>query len=253
MLVAHVDDSGSNGEGPVFILAGYVADTDQWKRFSDQWQMALDLRPKLKVLKIQHALRLEELFGRTKPKERDERLKRFASIIHRHVRFGIVAFASWEDIRRLKREFSIPKDMPYLLLYHQLMARVTTWIAENEIDKKVDFVFDEQGRLSKIAPATFAQMPPDIAPELQKLVGGPPIHRSDEQVLPLQAAHTIAWLVRRYAHENNLTGEALSLWEPTQRYLGKLRDIDMLWSWTNYDRLAERLSRRARQAKAAMQ
>jgi hypothetical protein len=36
MLVAHIDDSGTDGSGPVFLLAGYVADTNQWKRFSDQ-------------------------------------------------------------------------------------------------------------------------------------------------------------------------------------------------------------------------
>ena len=106
MLAAHIDDSGSQGEGPVFVLAGYVAYTDQWKKFSDQWQMALDTRPRLKVAKINHAVRLEEGWGRMNGKQRDERMKLFSAIIHRHVWSGIVVSSGWDDLRRLKREIS---------------------------------------------------------------------------------------------------------------------------------------------------
>jgi hypothetical protein len=181
-------------------------------------------------------------------------MKRFASIIHKHVRFGIVAVVAWDTLRKLQNEFApIDKDMPYLLLYHNLMARVTCWILENKLDSKIDFVFDEQGRLGKIAPATFMAMPPDIAPEFQQLIGGPPIHRSDEEVLPLQAAHTIAWLARRYAHENNLTDlSQLSEWKPTQPYLKKLGKVDMLWSWLPYERLAPRFRKNYEAARAAI-
>jgi hypothetical protein len=239
MLVAHIDDSGSEGQGPVFILAGYVADIDQWKDFADEWKIALELRPKLKRLKIQEAIRGEELWGRTKKEDRDKRMKRFAAIIHRHVRFGIVASVAWEDMRKLQEEFPIPKDMPYLMLYHQLISRVTYWILEENMDQKIDFIFDEQGRFGKIATESFLALPLDLAPEFQRLIGGPPIHRSDKEFLPLQAAHTIAWLIRRYAHDNNLTSD-LSEWKPIQPHLRKLGAIDMLWTWLDYERMAKR-------------
>jgi hypothetical protein len=246
MLVAHVDDSGSQGQGPVFVLGGYVADTDQWKDFSDQWQIALNLRPKLKVLKIQHALRCEELWGHTKPKERDQRLKRFASIIHRHVRFGVVASLAWGDIHKLQREFYLPKDAPYLMLFHQLMSRIAYYVLETNVDQKIDFIFDEQGRLGRIATDSFVSLPLDLAPEFQRLIAGPPIHRSDEEILPLQAAHTISWLIRRYAHESHVTGESLCEWKPTQPYLKKLGEIEMLWTWLNYERMAKSFRNRKR-------
>ena len=75
---------------------------------------------------------------------------------------------------------------------------------------------------------------------LVKYVGGRPIYRDDEEVLPLQSANTIAWLIRRYAGENNLTGD-LSGWQPKQLFLRKLapRNIPMLYSWYPYERLAE--------------
>jgi hypothetical protein len=243
MLAAHIDDSGSEGAGPVFVLGGYVGDTNQWKRFSDQWQLALDLRPKLKVLKIQEALRLEELWGRSKEKDRDERLKRFASIIHRHVEFGIAISSGWDDLRRIKKEF-FPKRrkeisfQPYPVLFHGLMATLVQHLLMLKIKQKVDFVFDEQGALGHMALEQFDRIVNTLPPNLTKFVAGRPIHRNDEEVLPLQAAHTIAWLVRRYAYEQNLTGD-LSSWNVTQPYLRKLRKVPMLFSWYPYERLAE--------------
>jgi hypothetical protein len=243
MLAAHIDDSGSDGAGPVFVLAGYVADSNQWKRFSDQWQLALDLRPKLNPLKIQEALRFEELWGRSKQEDRDERLKRFASIIHKHVQFGIAISSGWDDLRRIKKEF-FPKRKneqrfePYIVLFHGLMASLAAHLVRQRIQQKVDFVFDEQGALGHIALGQFDRIVDTLPSELIKFVAGRPIHRNDEEVLPLQAAHTIAWLIRRYAYENNLTGD-LSGWKPTQPYFEKLGKISMLYDWYPYERLAE--------------
>lgn len=248
MLAAHIDDSGSQGEGPVFVLAGYVADTNQWKRFSDQWQIALDIKPNLKVVKIQHALRLEEGWGRFKASQRDERMKRFASIIHRHVKMGVVAVAGWEDMRRIRDEF-FPKErfpkgkfQPYAVLFHGLMSTLILRLHQKGIREKVDFVFDTQGALGRMAVEMFDHIYQDLPPELAAMVGGPPIHRDDEEVLPLQAAHTIAWLHRRHAHENNLNCD-LGDWKPKQPYLRKLGEIPTLYTWFPYERLAPLFSR----------
>jgi hypothetical protein len=177
MLVAHIDDSGSEGKGPVFVLAGYVADTEQWKKFSDQWQIALDIRPRLKVVKIQHALRLEEGWGRMRSVQRDERMKRFASIIHRHVKMGIVVSSGWDDMRRIKREFfKEGKFYPYLILFNGLMA---TLVQQHDqgIREKLDFVFDEQGILGKMALTQFNEIWRDLPKPLTEMIGGSPIYR----------------------------------------------------------------------------
>jgi hypothetical protein len=245
MLAAFIDDSGSQGEGPVFILGGYVANTNDWKRFSDQWQMALDLPPKLKLVKIQHALRLEEGWGRFKDTQRDERLKRFASIIHSHVMFSVLAVAGWDDLRRVKKEFAkYGKFTAYGILFHGLMAAIVHHLKNQKIKEKIDFVFDEQGLLGKMATADFDWYRDRLPPELGEFIGGRPIHRNDEEFLPLQAAHTIAWLYRRYAHENNLTGD-LHTWMPSQACLRKLRKIPCLYQSFPYERLSEVLKEAA--------
>lgn len=248
MLAAHVDDSGSQGEGPVFVLAGYVADTDQWGRFSDQWQMSLDLSPKLSVFKIQQALRGEELWGRTKQTDREKRVKRFASIIQKHVQFGVSVSSGWDDLRRIQEEFFPKEELqrqhqkyhPYFILFHALMANVIHHLLRLKKNCQVDFVFDEQGALGHLAAEQFDWLVGTLPTHLAKYVAGRPIHRDDEKVLPLQAAHTLAWLIRRYADENNLTGD-LSGWHPKESFLRKLRagPVPMLYTWYPYERLAE--------------
>jgi hypothetical protein len=243
MLTAYIDDSGSQREGPVFILAGYIAETERWKRFSDQWQIGLDLEPKLNVVKIQHALRFEEHWGRFNAAQRDKRLKRFASIIRKHVQMSVVVSSGWADLLRIKKEF-FPKGKfhPYAILFQGLTATVVRHFYDRGVREKVSFVFDEQGALGRMAVGIFEAIWRDLPFELAELVAGRPIHRNDEEVFPLQAAHTIAWLHRRYAHEQNLTGD-LGDWKPKQSYLKKLGEIPTLYSWYPYERLAGYFSR----------
>lgn len=240
MLAAHIDDSGSHGQGPVFVLGGYVANVTQWKKFSEQWQMALDLAPKLEVVKIQHALRLEEGWGRMRAKQRDERMKRFASIVHKHVMFSVIISSPWDGLRRIKKEFfSTGKFPPYLLLVNMLMAVVVGRLKEARIREMVSFVFDEQGALSKASVEQFIRLRESLPAEAMAMIAGPPHFQDDKKVLPLQAAHNIAWLHRRFAAENNVTVGDLAGWQPKQPYLRKLRKIPTLYAYCPYELLHE--------------
>jgi hypothetical protein len=93
-----------------------------------------------------------------------------------------------------------------------------------------------------MAAGIFDALRHDLPAELAALVSGRPVHRNDEEVFPLQAAHTIAWLHRRYAHEYNLTCD-LADWKPKQTYLKKLGEIPTLYTWYPYERLAKLLLR----------
>jgi hypothetical protein len=247
MLVAHIDDSGNNKQGPAFILAGYVATVQQWVKFSDQWQMAMDLKPKLDIVKVQDALRRENHWGRLTAAQRDERLKRFAAIIHKHVRMAVVASASWEDLKRIEQEFfpkaTVRKEKfnPYCALFNGLAADLIRNLKRWGINEKIDFVFDEQGASGEMALRIFDDIWDDIPQEIKAMIGGRPIHRSDSDVLPLQAAHTIAWLHRRHAHETNEV--YFPKYKPSEPSLRKLGKIATLYCIYPYERLADYFSR----------
>ena len=54
MLQAYIDDSG-NGDPPVYVLAGFVASSDEWEIFTDEWQALLDAPPRLEYFKMKEA------------------------------------------------------------------------------------------------------------------------------------------------------------------------------------------------------
>ena len=52
MAWAFVDDSGSGGDSPYFVSAGYTAPESIWNGFVPEWQRILDLSPKLEYFKM---------------------------------------------------------------------------------------------------------------------------------------------------------------------------------------------------------
>jgi hypothetical protein len=104
MLVAYFDDSGSGKEGPVMVLAGWIARFTPWMDFSDRWEELLNETPRLGYFKLKEAIRLEEQFGRLKPKQRNDRVFRFCSTIEKYAGLGIVASFRWDDLKTAQAE-----------------------------------------------------------------------------------------------------------------------------------------------------
>ena len=52
MLRAFIDDSGSGGDSPWYVLAGYVGTTEAWNAFDKPWREMLDDPPKLEYFKV---------------------------------------------------------------------------------------------------------------------------------------------------------------------------------------------------------
>jgi hypothetical protein len=54
VLQAVIDDSG-RGQGPAFILAGWIADPGKWANFSDAWDTVLHAPPSIEYFKMSDA------------------------------------------------------------------------------------------------------------------------------------------------------------------------------------------------------
>lgn len=212
------------------VLAGYIARLTPWTDFSQEWQIALDEKPKLAYFKIKEAIRLEEQFGRFKPEQRDERVFKLCSIIRKYVNFGIVASFKWSVFQQAQSEAPRYFFQPYGVLFHGMMSSVLNRILDADRYARIVFVFDEQGKAGHVAIKTFDAIFPDLNPREKKALMGVS-HVSDLDVLPLQAADCLAWLMRRHAQEHPNHDEDLADWEPPKPYLEPLRQIPRLHTY----------------------
>jgi hypothetical protein len=102
-----------------------------------------------------------------------------------------------------------PYDLrsPYSTLFSAVMINAARQLHHFKIDVPIDFIFDEQGRVGAEAALWYGlsrALQPD---HLRRLLGNRPIFRTDEELLPLQAADCLAWHLRRsreeqFKHEN---------------------------------------------------
>jgi hypothetical protein len=207
MLQAYLDDSGSDGLGPVFLLCGYVTTAKAWARFSDNWQKALDGEPKLEYFKMREANSLRKQFWGWNKAQRDKLLVTLAQIIKRHVLLGISSAVFYEDLEKAKAEYpdiigKLKGANHYQLLFHGAIARVANYYIKAKTKERIEFIFDEQGVWGLEAILGATAVLPLLNPKERAIIAGPPIQRNDKDYLPLQAADMIAWQTRRFIVEN---------------------------------------------------
>lgn len=62
-LEVYVDDSGSEPQGEIFFLAGFISTVERWAAFSNEWDSALGLHPTLDYFKMSEAAGFWEQFS----------------------------------------------------------------------------------------------------------------------------------------------------------------------------------------------
>src|SRR5260370_7333889 len=86
VLQAWIDESGKGqGQGPVYLLAGYVGKKTMWEDFADDWQAELDRAP---ILPYLHA-KESQLFKGLSTQDRTKPLLPSLPIITNHRPLGI--------------------------------------------------------------------------------------------------------------------------------------------------------------------
>ena len=82
---AFVDDSGGKGHGTHFVLAGLIADAENWAQFSDAWHLCLGQDPAIAYFKMREATGLRDCH-------------RTSDSIYRYLRQDLVVPFSMEGI-----------------------------------------------------------------------------------------------------------------------------------------------------------
>jgi hypothetical protein len=215
---AYVDGSGS-GDQEMLVIAGYVAPAAEWQAFSKQWKAQLE-EARLPYVKMSElaASRME-----------------IAAWFYRLIeQFGITAAISCAvrtgELRKAIDEYKWPVKVtgleriknPYFFGFKAITDMLAQYQGQLGIDEPVDFIFDDQSESADLK-GLWAMLKLSSAPEFRKNMGREPMHKSDIDAVPLQAADMWAWWVRKWCKEN------VSNWGKTLPFpWGMRRDIRRL-------------------------
>lgn len=233
-----MDDSGSDGSGEAFVLAGYVATDNQWINFSTEWSAVLKSLPRIEYFKMKEANSLRGQFWGWSQEDRNAKVSELVRVVKGNVQLGVTCTVWWEDLKALSDEFGEVPWKPYPLLFHGAMAAVTQYCIQHEIDDKLRFVFGDQGIAGKRAAEVHEEVRDVLTKREKDVLGSKPVHLDDKIFLPLQAADLIAWQTRRYIEENKAVKslDQLSVHSP---HLKELELVPTVYKTYGLDRLRE--------------
>jgi len=190
VLKVFVDESGK-GDEPVFVMAGYIARAEQWATFNDEWRAALDEEPRIDAFHMTEAMWNGEV----------RRLPKLLPIIGRNVLAGVTVTVAHKDYQSVFRgRVGKRLDRPYFFMYHSIIVSCLQWQIANGFNEPMDFIFDEQNEESDHLQSIFSEVRDMLPDEFRSRVGNRPIHVSDHDYPPLQAADILAWSLRRVYH-----------------------------------------------------
>jgi hypothetical protein len=197
MLRAFIDDSGSGGDSPWFVLAGYVGTVESWDAFDKPWRSVLDGPPKLDYFKASEAesLRPEGQWAGISKDERNKRIGSFISVVGKHALGAIYIRLKQQDYDEVIKPYVPPMwRNPYYFLFIGFLSAATSTEKYMSESRPVEFFFDSNNDVEKPSKKLYSQV--ERLPQFADRVKD--IHYKDEKLfLPLQAADLLAWQVRR--------------------------------------------------------
>jgi hypothetical protein len=213
----YFDDSGSHLEAAWYVLGGFLSTAGNWGRFSDAWEGALGKEPRTEYFKMSEAHNLTGQFDGWPIRLRDQKVFELAEVVERYAVARIAAVVSQEDYNNHIRGVSPWQELndPYFMLFYQTIVLTLQFIENLEkrdypgldfTDAKIDFVFDEQGKVGVNALSWWEVLKEALDPNLVRFLGSAPIFQSDRKVLPLQAADLYAWHARYMFEGGDTTG-----------------------------------------------
>jgi Protein of unknown function (DUF3800) len=209
-IQAFIDDSQADGE--VLVFAGYLARSEQWEKFSVDWQHLLDGPPRWERFKMAE-------IASTKDEERWERAAAFYRVVEKYAAAFVAAAVELGPLTQAAREMGIPDGRltsPYIFAHRAIMDATNQYQRKLGINEPVDFIFDRFGASERFIREGWEMFASTRPPELRGLVGRLPRFESDDEFPPLQAADMLAWHARGHwlKHRSLTAGQLLLSWPP---------------------------------------
>jgi Protein of unknown function (DUF3800) len=215
MLQALIDESDSHEEQPrVFVMGGYLATVEQWKKLTNAWQAELDRYPKIRYFSFREAFPTSgkprgEFRGMTTA-QRDARVAGFRRIIEECVEAELGVGFFVEHYQRAYNWAPAVANNPYGFAAPTLLSIVGRHMEGIGLPKQqVDFILDDRKidepkvleAWSWLKEQSLQPDPPDI---FETILVNAPQFRGSRDVIALQAADMFAGSTRaaNIAHLN---------------------------------------------------
>lgn len=202
---AFVDDSGGKGHSRHFVLVGLVSDSERWAKFSDEWLACLQQSPSVRIFKMRDAASCTGDFHRFTDSERNDRLRRLARIINRHVEFVIDTVIDLDAHSQTWARLPKPRSDVYFWPFHTLILGTCFELWEEcHWRERFEIIFDEQLIFGERARRWYPMMLQIMRlkhPDEASIMPIDPMFRKDDEFLPLQAADLFAWCFRKNSDE----------------------------------------------------
>lgn len=199
IMKAFIDDSGSGGDSPWYVLAGYVGTVEAWDSFDGSWLNILDGPPKLEYFKASEAesLRPNGQWAAVTKEQRDARIAAFIDVIGQHAKRAFYVRTRQQDYNDIIKPY-VPSewDNAYFFLFISCIAAAISLEKYAGSGAPIDFVFDNADK-KRIANPSLRLY--DKFGDLSHFSGRiTNIHYEDDKIFrPLQAADLLAWQIRR--------------------------------------------------------
>jgi len=201
---AFIDDSGSDRSSASkdFVLAGFLASAPVWIEFVKEWIAALDEDPAIEYFKLKEAVRRQDQFRPFTVDQRDARVIRMLDIIRKYKLNGIVHSISYDLFDDLLKGKMAPEfDNPYFGAFMDVTLGLAARRREFASKHDLQFFFDEQSTLGDVADLWYRRFRAILPAEDQSHLAPNVRFEDDKKFLPLQAADTLAWTVRRMLYD----------------------------------------------------
>jgi hypothetical protein len=216
VLQAVMDDSGGFHEikNPVFVLAGFLADSSAWAVFSDEWQAALNGPPRLEYFKMSEAKALNGQFDGWDRNLVDLKLDDLVAIIKKHAFLRMSVSVDKESFNSIIRNsFYVNRthnmNEPYYIAFQRIILMMPAAQALRpdifgNTAQPIDFIFDGQDEIGSDAQQAWHEIKQSCQQAAQAgrtdfrpYLGKRPDFQNEKEFVALQAADFYAWQVRR--------------------------------------------------------
>jgi hypothetical protein len=138
------DESGGIGHSSHFVMAGLMADAENWFAFSQEWAACLK-KSSIHRFKMKEAAGLTGAFFGWRESARDDKLRDLAHIINKYVNVythSIIDLSAFSDVWQTAR-FAGTRD-PYFWPFQNTILSAGFTLLDYEIDSRFEMIFDEQ-------------------------------------------------------------------------------------------------------------